>query len=704
MPPEDRRPLENVVILGSGCAGLTAAIYAARANLEPLVVMGVEMGGQLSLTTDVENYPGFPEGVQGPELIDLMRRQAERFGARFAYGDATAADLSERPFIIEIEGEPVRTKALIVCSGASARMLGIPGEKRLLGHGVSTCATCDGAFFRDQEVIVVGGGDSAMEEAIFLTRFASRVYVVHRREALRASKIMQDRAFANEKIEFLWNTHVVEVLGDPEVEAVRLWNSESDEKREIPIDGVFIAIGHVPNTEIFERQLPLDAQGYLVLKEAGRSLTEVDGVFAGGDVHDHFYRQAVTAAAAGCRAAMDCEKYLERVGEAPETSAAHSATPSGGGGLAGTMRAVVKVGDEGGREGTELRDVPIPEPGPGEARLKVLACAICGSDRHIWHWDESVQDLVDPPRVYGHEFCGEIDAVGASPGRDDLAPGAYASAEMHVTCGTCRQCRAGQGHVCARTEIIGFHRDGTFAEYVVVPTRNVVILDRQVVPPKVGAFLDALGNAVHTVQDHDLTGASVAILGYGPIGAMAAAIAEHERASRIYVLDVSEAAIEQAERWKAERSAHQVTVLKTGRDVAGEVETRILDETVGGVDLVLEMSGAAAAINQGLRLARMGGSMSLLGLPTDEAVTIERFAHDLVFKGLTLNAIIGRRIFSTWERMLALLASGLDVTSLVTHEHESLEAFPEAMEAFDSHEALKTVLYPNGQNGQRNGR
>ncbi|MDX1661451.1 MAG: alcohol dehydrogenase catalytic domain-containing protein [Gemmatimonadota bacterium] len=356
----------------------------------------------------------------------------------------------------------------------------------------------------------------------------------------------------------------------------------------------------------------------------------------------------------------------------------------------------MKVGDEGGRAGTEVRDVAIPEPGPGEARLKVLACAICGSDRHIWHWDESVRDMIDPPRVYGHEFCGEIDAVGPSPGRDDLVEGAYASAEMHVTCGTCRQCRAGQGHVCSRTEIIGFHRDGSFAGYVIVPARNVVLLDRAVVPPKVGAFLDALGNAVHTVQDHDLTGSSVAILGYGPIGAMAAAIAEHERAARIYVIDVSDAAIEQAERWKAGKSADSVTVLKTGRDRAAEVEERILDETGGGVDLALEMSGAPAAINQGLRLARMGGSMSLLGLPTDEAVTIERFARDLVFKGLTLDAIIGRRIFSTWERMLALLASGLDVTPLVTHEHDSLEPFADAMEAFDSHEALKTVLYPHG--------
>jgi len=312
---EPRDP-ESVVVLGSGCAGLTAAIYAARANLEPLVVTGVEAGGQLSLTTDVENYPGFPEGIQGPELIQRMREQAARFGARFVPGDATAADLSERPFRLEIEGEPVRTQALIICSGASARMLGIPGEARLLGHGLSTCATCDGAFFRDEEVIVVGGGDTAMEDAIFLTRFASRVYVVHRRDELRASKIMQERAFANDKIEFVWDTEVVEVHGEEEVEAVTLWNNRTDERWRKPIDGVFVAIGHDPNTKIFRGQLPMDEEGYLVPRDPGRSLTDVEGVFVGGDVHDHLYRQAVTAAGAGCRAAMDAERFLERVGEA----------------------------------------------------------------------------------------------------------------------------------------------------------------------------------------------------------------------------------------------------------------------------------------------------------------------------------------------------------------------------------------------------
>ncbi|HET6616566.1 MAG TPA: thioredoxin-disulfide reductase [Gemmatimonadota bacterium] len=309
--------VENVVILGSGCAGLTAAIYAARANLEPLVVMGIEAGGQLSMTTDVENYPGFPEGVLGPDLIERMRQQAERFGARFESGDATAVDLSARPFLIEIDGQPRRTRTLIICTGASARMLDVPGERMLIGHGVSTCATCDAAFFRDQEVIIVGGGDSAMEEALFLARFARRVYVVHRRDELRASKIMQERALSNEKIDFLWNTHLTEILGESQVEAVRLWNHESGERWEMKVDGVFLAIGHVPNTSIFEHQLEMDAQGYLVPTDPGRSLTSVDGVFIGGDVHDHIYRQAVTAAGAGCRAAMDAERYLERIGEAP---------------------------------------------------------------------------------------------------------------------------------------------------------------------------------------------------------------------------------------------------------------------------------------------------------------------------------------------------------------------------------------------------
>jgi len=363
------------------------------------------------------------------------------------------------------------------------------------------------------------------------------------------------------------------------------------------------------------------------------------------------------------------------------------------------MHAVVKVDEREGRAGTELRDVAVPDPMEGEVRLKVRATAICGSDRHIYHWDPTVREMIVPPRIYGHEFCGDIDAVGASPRRADLREGDYASAEMHVTCGVCPQCVAGQGHVCQRTRIIGFHQDGSFADYVIVPAQNVVPLDRAVVPLEVGAFLDALGNAVHTVQDHDIEGATIAITGYGPIGAMAVAIAHHQRAARVYVIDVSERAISHAERWRKEAKANNVTVLRTGPDEAAAVDERILDETGGGVDLVLEMSGAQAAINQALRIARMGGAVSLLGIPTKEAVTIERFAGNVIFKGLTLQAIIGRRIFSTWDRMLELLAGGLDLRSLVSHEYEGLDAFIEGMEAFDAHEALKVVFYPHGKNG-----
>ncbi|MFN2384500.1 MAG: alcohol dehydrogenase catalytic domain-containing protein [Gemmatimonadota bacterium] len=360
------------------------------------------------------------------------------------------------------------------------------------------------------------------------------------------------------------------------------------------------------------------------------------------------------------------------------------------------MQAVVKINAEAGPAGTVVQDAPRPDPGPGQVRMRVRAAAICGSDRHLYHWDPSVRHLVTPPRIYGHEFCGEIDAIGADPGRNDLAEGMYASAEMHVICGVCTQCRSGQGHICRRTEIIGFHHDGSFAEYVLVPAFNVVPLDPAVIPLPVGAFLDALGNAVHTIEDHQLSGARVAVLGYGPIGAMAAAIAHHEGAERIYILDVSAPAIGHAERWRAAKGAEQVTVLRTGRETADAVTERILDETGGGVDLVLEMSGAAPAINQGLRIARMGGTMSLLGIPATEAVTIDRFARDVVFKGLALHAIIGRRIFSTWDRMLALLAGGLDVAPLVTHEYNGLENFIEGMEAFDSHQALKVVFYPHG--------
>jgi thioredoxin reductase (NADPH) len=302
----------NVVIVGSGPAGYTAALYAARANLKPLVLKGLEAGGQLMLTTEVENYPGFPEGVLGPELMELMEKQAARFDAEMLHQAATRVDLSAAPFGIWSGDEEFRARTVIVATGATARMLGIPGEDRLLGHGVSTCATCDGFFFRDQELVVVGGGDSAMEEAIFLTRFASKVTVIHRRKELRASKIMQQRAFDNDKIDFVWDTRVEEVLGDGTVSGVRLRNVENGDTRDFAANGLFVAIGHTPNTSVFENQLEM-TDGYIVVREP-TTATSVDGVFAAGDVVDFNYRQAITAAGMGCKAAMDAERYLEALG------------------------------------------------------------------------------------------------------------------------------------------------------------------------------------------------------------------------------------------------------------------------------------------------------------------------------------------------------------------------------------------------------
>ncbi len=302
--------MRNVVILGSGLAGLTAAIYTARANLSPLLVEGVQAGGQLSLTTEVENYPGFPKGIMGPQLIQDMRAQAARFGTEYLSGDVSAADLKRSPFTITIEGEQtIETKTLIIATGASAIMLGVPGEARLMGHGVSTCATCDGYFFRGKELVVVGGGDSAMEESTFLTKFATRVSVVHRRDTLRASKIMQDRAFKNEKITFSWNSAVEEVLGGSVVTGVRLRNVASGETSELKTAGLFVAIGHTPNTGLFMGQIEMDAKGYILTKNGTH--TNVPGVFAAGDVQDPKYRQAVTAAGSGCMAAIDAERFLE---------------------------------------------------------------------------------------------------------------------------------------------------------------------------------------------------------------------------------------------------------------------------------------------------------------------------------------------------------------------------------------------------------
>lgn len=302
--------MRNVVIIGSGCAGLTAAIYAARADLKPLVVRGHEAGGQLSLTTLVENYPGFPKGVQGPELIEMMQKQAAEFGAEFVEGNVTRADLSRRPFALELEQEHLETRTLIIASGASAKMLGLESERKLLGHGVSTCATCDGYFFRGREIAVVGGGDTAAEEALFLTRYATKVHLIHRRDRLRASKIMADRLLQHEKIKPVWNTVVTEVLEPSrnEVTGVRLENTQTREKSVLPVAGLFIGIGHQPNSELFRGQLEMNEVGYL--KTHDGSKTSVPGVFAAGDVQDHIYRQAVTAAGSGCMAAIDAERFL----------------------------------------------------------------------------------------------------------------------------------------------------------------------------------------------------------------------------------------------------------------------------------------------------------------------------------------------------------------------------------------------------------
>ncbi len=303
--------IENLVILGTGPAGLTAAVYAARANLFPLCVEGAQPGGQLTITSEVENYPGFPHGVQGPELMQSFRAQAERFGTRFKVGDVQAVDLKNKPFTLKLaDGSEVKTRALVIATGASAKLLGLKNESRLMGRGVSACATCDGFFFRNQDIAVVGGGDTAMEEANFLTRFAKSVTLIHRRDTFRASKVMQDRVLKNPKIKVIYDTGVEDVLGQDEVTGLRIKNLKTGVVSDLPVTGFFVAIGHQPNTKLFKDQLKTTAAEYLII-EPGSTRTEVPGVFAAGDVADHVYRQAITAAGTGCMAAIDAERWLE---------------------------------------------------------------------------------------------------------------------------------------------------------------------------------------------------------------------------------------------------------------------------------------------------------------------------------------------------------------------------------------------------------
>ena len=362
------------------------------------------------------------------------------------------------------------------------------------------------------------------------------------------------------------------------------------------------------------------------------------------------------------------------------------------------MQAVVKTTPQDGAEGTAVRDCPVPKPAPDEILIRVAAAAICGTDKHIYHWDPSIRDKVRPPRIYGHEFCGFIEAFGERAHRPGFSKGDFVSAEMHVVDNECPQCRSGQGHICVNTKIYGLDEDGAFPEFVTVPASNVIKLDRRFVPLRVGAFLDALGNAVHTTQACDLAGKSVAITGFGPIGAMAAAICEHSGASTVVVTDVSDQALETARRWAAGRDFVNFHAFNTRTTDAKDVKKAIDAITDGvGVDVVLEMSGASQAINFGLDVVRMGGFLSLLGLPRGHSVTIDDYTRNVIFKGVTMHGIIGRRMYGTWQRMLALLRSGLDVEWVVQATFDSLEHFHEGMGKFDRHEALKVVFFPEGE-------
>ncbi len=364
------------------------------------------------------------------------------------------------------------------------------------------------------------------------------------------------------------------------------------------------------------------------------------------------------------------------------------------------MKAVVKSAPLDGPQGTEIRDCPVPKPGPGEVLIRVAGAAICGTDKHIYHWDPSIQAKVQPPRIYGHEFCGFVEELGPGGERAHegiLKIGDYVSAEMHIICGECFQCRRGDGHICVRTKIYGLDEDGAFAEFVKVPSSNVIKLPK-FIPPRVGAFLDALGNAVHTTQVIDLAGKSVAITGFGPIGAMSAAIAQHSGASLVIVTDVSDHALETARRWAASHDLENFHAFNVRTTDPAEVKRAIDQLTDGvGVDVVCEMSGSSAAINFGLDIVRMGGTMSLLGLPAGHSVTINDYTKNVIFKGVTMHGIIGRRMYSTWQRMLGMLRSGLDVEWIVQATFDSLQDFHEGIAKFDRHEALKVVFFPEGE-------